>query len=124
MRKAFTLIETMVSIGLLGVLATVMSNFVIVASGSANRAHNFVSNEISITSLIEEFKAVENEDDFNNLREKYEVYFENAEAAEVQYPNAKLECVDEISSDCYALRIGKSPHGGRDVVVVHDLRVK
>lgn len=122
-RKAFTIVEAVISAALMGVLLICTVQFFNSANSATSRISNYVVTEATYNSIVEEFRSVDTQDEYNNFCSKYR-NIEN-----VSFPNS-VEYINSGDMSYYGLngsklailKITKTGNELNDLVVIQHLK--
>lgn len=122
-RRAFTLVEAVVSAALMSIVLTCTVHFFHQANDASNRVSNYVMTEVSYNSIVEEFRTVHTQAQLNSFKTKYGDH-QNISFPSVQEYIAPTELNSyELSANNLAiLKIVKTENVANDLVVVQYLK--
>ena len=122
-RRAFTLVEAVVSAALMSIVLTCTVHFFSSANEASDRVSNYVMTEVSYNSIVEEFRTVHTQEQFNSFKTKY------GSQSKISFPSVQ-EYIALTELDSYQidpnnlaiLKIVKTENVANDLVVVQYLK--
>lgn len=122
-RRAFTLVEAVVSAALMSIVLTCTVHFFTSANDASDRVSNYVMTEVSYNSIVEEFRTVHTQEQFNSFKSKY------GDTQKISFPTiqeyiatTELDSYQINANNLAILKIVKTENVANDLIVVQYLK--
>lgn len=120
--KAFTIVEAVVSAGLMSIVLMCTIQFFNSANKASERVSTYVLTEVSYNTIVEEFRTVHTQADFDSFKVRYENQAKISFPAVEEYiASASLSSYNINKDNLAIMKIAKSENPLNDLIVVQYL---